>query len=119
MFRYLTTDSGHHKLDKKGNVFLCSIQSLEQSEPEFLNTLRGPSMTIDQVDQVVCSAFAKDYAAHAQCTSKWQSIRLIIRFCLNDHKPLIRVPKASHTTFLGGAIFKFFGLLSACRAYAK
>jgi hypothetical protein len=34
----------------------------------------------------VCSAFAKDYVAHAQCTFKSQSMRLIIRFYLNHHK---------------------------------
>jgi hypothetical protein len=34
----------------------------------------------------VCSAFAKDYYAYAQCTFKRQSIRLIIRFYLNHHK---------------------------------
>jgi hypothetical protein len=60
----------------------------------------------------VCSAFSKDYVAHAQCTFKSQSMRLIIRFHLNHKKtlkiqkilkiflePSTRVSKTSHTTF--------------------
>jgi hypothetical protein len=36
----------------------------------------------------VCSAFAKDYVAHAEHTLKRLSMRLIIYFSLNHHKNL-------------------------------
>jgi hypothetical protein len=47
----------------------------------------------------VCSAFAKDYVAHAEHTLKRTNMRLIIHFYSNHHEPLIKVPKAAHTIF--------------------
>ncbi len=70
----------------------------------------------------VCSAFAKDYWAYAQCTFKRQSMRLIINFYLNHHKnlkmqkilkiflePSERVTRASHTTLYFWLSWNFFG----------